>query len=246
MVKNSTIVIIILTCFTISDLNCQSLSFKLYDYFVNSTKDINNINELKKTLRDNDYYNDISDRLMIYPIFWFYPSEDFLKSKMKIDDKNYYLSKDFINDMINTEECNNKQTNYVTSQLVIYDTEHIYSGEYSRSFNKILKTSVKNYVDYIGKLYNDSIVDCIFTYPTILLENDVFQFNFNYNMLFALKDSDVYVIKADLCIERNTNEWEDGLCECEFSILKLEEYIQNHWDEMIGKSPMKLDCIITQ
>ena len=48
MVKNSTIVIIILTCFTISDLNCQSLSFKLYDYFVNSTKDINNINELKK------------------------------------------------------------------------------------------------------------------------------------------------------------------------------------------------------
>lgn len=178
MVKNSTIVIIILTCFTISDLNCQSLSFKLYDYFVNSTKDINNINELKKTLRDNDYYNDISDRLMIYPIFWFYPSEDFLKSKMKIDDKNYYLSKDFINDMINTEECNNKQTNYVASQLVIYDTEHIYSGEYSRSFNKILKTSVKNYVDYIGKLYNDSIVDCIFTYPTILLENDVFQFNF--------------------------------------------------------------------
>lgn len=81
MVKNSSIVIIILTCFTISDLNCQSLSFKLYDYFVNSTKDINNINELKKTLRDNDYYNDISDRLMIYPIFWFYPSEDFLNQK---------------------------------------------------------------------------------------------------------------------------------------------------------------------
>ena len=29
MVKNSTIVIIILTCFTISDLNCQSLSLSL-------------------------------------------------------------------------------------------------------------------------------------------------------------------------------------------------------------------------
>mgnify|MGYP003500053752 CR=1 FL=1 len=66
---------------------------------------------------------------------------------------------------------------YLNDRVV--DTEHIYSGEYSRSFNKILKTSVKNYVDYIGKLYNDSIVDCIFTYPTILLENDVFQFNFN-------------------------------------------------------------------